>query len=118
MTPESFQPMSSSVLPSQAFEVTIAKQASLSAHGQQTRAALSKRPPSVVDTLLADYKAPSDETLNSVFIAMAEREHVIESAEKGQNLDVEWLRNGGGVTQSKMNEVGLGADDPWNGPSV
>lgn len=116
--PASFQAMSSSVLPSQEREVLIAKQSAMSNHGQQTRAALSKLPPSVVDTLLMEYKAPNRDTLDEVFVAVAERERIIESAEKGQGLDVEWLQ-GGQDTRRKMDEVGLGADDPWNeGPSV
>lgn len=117
-SPASFQSMSSSVLPSQEREVLIAKQSALSTHGQQTRIALSKLPPSVVDTLMADYKAPNREALDGVFVAMAERERIIESAEKGQNLDVEWLQSGAD-TRRRMDEAGLGADDPWNSsPSI
>lgn len=117
MTPASFQSMSSSVLPSQEREVLIAKQSALSVHGQQTRAALNKLPPPVVDSLLADYKAPSEGTLKEVFVAMAERERIIDSAEKGQNLDVEWLKEGQG-TRSKMDQMGLGNNDPWNAPEI
>ena len=118
MSPASFQAMSSSVLPSQEREILISKQSALSAHGQQTRAALNKLPPPVVDSLLADYKAPSNETLDGVFVAMAERERIIESAEKGQNLDVEWLKKGA-ATSRQMDEIGLGTNDPWNeGPSI
>lgn len=117
-TPASFQSMSSSVLPSQEREVLIAKQSALINHGQQTRVALSKLPPSVVDTLMADYKAPTRDTLDEVFVAMAERERIIETAEKGQNLDVEWLQNST-ETRRRMDEVGLSAKDSWNdGPSI
>lgn len=117
-TPASFQSMSASILPSQEGETLIAKQSVLAGHGQQTRAAISKLPPDVADELLGQYKAPSKETLDSVFVAMAEREHVIESAEKGANLDVQWLQSGN-ESQRRMEERGVGADDPWNsGPSI
>ena len=117
-SPASFQSMSSSVLPSQEREVLIAKQSALATHGQQTRIALSKLPPPVVDTLMTDYKAPNQDALDGVFVAMAERERIIESAEKGQNLDVEWLQSGAD-TRRRMDEAGLGADDPWNSsPSI
>lgn len=117
-SPASFQSMSSSVLPSQEREVLIAKQSALANHGQQTRIALSKLPPSVVDTLMADYKAPNRDALDEVFVAVAERERIIESAEKGQNLDVEWLQSGT-EARRRMDEAGLGANDPWNdGPSI
>lgn len=116
--PTAFRGMSSSVLPSQDYEVLIAKQSAMTNHGQQTRACLSKLPPSVVDELLVEYKIPNREALDSLSVAMAERERIIESAEKGQNLDIEWLQNGGG-TLRQMDEAGLGASDSWNeGPSI
>jgi hypothetical protein len=114
----SFQGLSSSVMPSQDHEVLIAKQSALSSHGQQTRILLSKLPPSVVDTLVADYKAPNRAALDSVFTAIAEREQIIDSAQKGKNLDVEWLQ-AGAETSRRMDEIGLGSDDPWNSaPSI
>lgn len=117
-SPASFQSFSSSILPSQEREVLIAKQSALANHGQQTRIALNKLPPSIVDTLVGDYKAPTNEALGVVFVAMAEREHVIESAEQGRNLDVQWLQEGAS-SQKNMNELGLGQNDPWNeAPSI
>jgi len=111
--PASFQSLTSSVLPSQEREVLIAKQAALGNYSHQTRSALGKLPSPAVDALLAEYKAPSGQTMDSVFLAIAQRERIIESAEKGQNLDVEWL-NQGNSTRRHMDEVGLGADDSWN----
>ena len=117
--PASFQSMTSSVLPSQEREVLIAKQAALANHGQETRLALNRLPPSVVDEMMASYREPSPQTLDALAVAIAEREQVIESAEKGQNLDMEWLSSNGVALGRHMDETGLGADDPWNdGPSI
>lgn len=116
--PASFQSMTSSILPSQEREVLISKQAALAGHGHDTRMALNRLPPSVVDELMAEYRAPSPETLDGLSVAIAERERIIESAEKGQNLDMEWL-SGGANARRHMDEHGLSANDEWNeGPSI
>lgn len=116
--PASFQSMTSSVLPSQEREVLISKQAALAGHGHDTRMALNRLPPSVVDELMADYRAPSPEALDGLALAIAEREHIIEAAEKGQNLDMEWL-SGGADARRRMDEHGLSSGDEWNeGPSI
>lgn len=111
--PASFQSMTSSVLPSQEREVLIAKQSALHVHGQETRSALNKLPPSVVESLMGEYQAHAPEVLDGVAVAIAERERIIESAQKGQNLDMDWLQQGADTRRS-MDESGLGADDPWN----
>ena len=114
--PASFQGMSSSVLPSQEREVLIAKQAAMSRHGHEARLALDRLPPSVVDSIMAHYREPDQDTMNALAEAIAVREQVIESVENGQNLDIAWLS---GERPRSINETGLSGSDSWNdGPSV
>ena len=112
-TPASFQGMSSSVLPSQEREVLVAKQAAMSGHGQEVRLALTRLPPSVTDSIMAEYREPAPATLQALTEAIALREQVIESVEQGRNLDIDWA-SGGGSGGRHINEKNLGADDPWN----
>ena len=116
--PASFQSMASSILPSQEREVLIAKQSALHLHGQETRSVLKQLPPSVVDSLMGEYRQPAPQVLAEVATAIAGREHIFEFAQKGQNLDVDWFQQGAG-TLRQVQEAGLGADDPWNaGPAA
>lgn len=116
--PAAFNPMSATVLPSQEKEILVARQSALRNQGNHVRAAMSKLPPSVVDSILHEYKSPNEQTLQEVFVAVAENEHILDSARKGQNLDLEWLQNGG-QTMRRMDEVGLSENDSWNdGPSI
>lgn len=112
--PASFQPMTSSILPSQEREVLIAKQSALHAHGQETRNALNRLPPSAVDSLMGEYRPHAPQALDEVAAAIAGRERIFESAQKGQNLDADWLQQGA-ATQRGVQEADWGADDPWNG---
>lgn len=112
--PASFQSMASSVLPSQEREVLIARQSALHVHGQETRNALNRLPPSAVDALMGEYRPHAPQVLDEVASAIAGRERILESAQKGQNLDADWLQQGN-ATLRGMQEDGLGADDPWNG---
>lgn len=113
-TPASFQSMASSILPSQEREVLVAKQSALHVHGQETRCALSRLPPSVADSLMGEYRPHAPQVLDEVAEAIAGRERILDSAQKGQNLDMDWLQQGAG-TLRRMDEAGLGVDDPWNG---
>lgn len=111
--PASFSGLSSSILPSQEFEARIAKQSALYEHGQQTLHVLSRLPQNTVNELIADYKAPSPQALDAVSVSIAEREHIIESAQKGQNLDMDWISNSPDAMR-RMDEAGLSLGDSWN----
>ena len=114
VTPQEFKSMGISIFPSQDQEIILGKQPVLAEYGAGVREAVRKLPPEVSKELLSDYRQLSPTLITALEDSIIEREFAIESAEKGANLDVEWLK-GGGVGR-RMDEVGLSDEDSWNTP--
>jgi hypothetical protein len=113
---QQFQGMLASVVQSQDQEVILGKQAVLSEHGREVRAAISAFPPEVSRALMSEYREPSPQLVNGIESAIMSRELAIENAEKGVGLDQEWASGGG--SGRHLNENDAGAVDPWNEPNV
>lgn len=109
---DQFQGLLSSVIPSQDSEVIIGKQPVLAEHSREVRTALNAMPPDVSRAIIAEYAPPSPTTIASMENAIISRELAIENAGQEQNLDQQWLAEGG---QGRgKDERNVGADDPWN----
>jgi hypothetical protein len=115
-TATDFQPMLSTVLPSQDIEVTLGKQPILAEYGREVRTAISALPPEVSNGLLAEYREPTPQLVASLENAIMSRELAIENAAQGQNLDQEWLASAGGGR--RMDESAVGAGDDWGTPGI
>lgn len=113
-TPGAFESFTATVIPSQEYEVNIAKQPVLLGHGSEVRAILSQLPPDVSKQLLSDYQDPAPKLVASIEEAVISREMAIENAAQEVNLDQEWLN---GAQSRKMSERSIGEEDPWNEPS-
>lgn len=114
-TANQFQGFTASVFPSQDAEIVIAKQAALSDHGREVRAAVNQLPSEVSRSLLGDYKEFTPQVIASAEAAIMTRELAIENAEKEVGLDVAWLQS---AATRRMDEVGLSAGDDWNEPAM
>lgn len=113
-TPQEFQSMGISIFPSQEREIILGKQPVLTEYGTGVREAVRKLPPEVTKELLSEYRQLSPTLITALEDSIIEREFAIESAEKGANLDIEWLKAGG--ADRRMDEVGLAGGDTWNTP--
>jgi hypothetical protein len=109
---EQFQGLLSSVIPSQDSEVIIGKQPVLSEHSREVRTALNAMPPDVSRGIIAEYSSPAPAMIASMENAIISRELAIENAGQEQNLDQQWLADGGKARGTDENNAG--ADDPWN----
>lgn len=118
-TPNQFDSVGASVLPSGDREVLLHKQASLSEHGREVRAAIGMLSPDVARELIAEYREPPQSLVAQVEASIISRELSIENIESGATLDQEWL--GGAQSrarsfdgQSLIDESAASAKDDWN----
>jgi hypothetical protein len=115
---EQFESLTASVLPSQDFEVTLRKQATLDDHRREVRVLISQMTPETTLALLGEYGPPTLETVAAIETTFIQRELAIENAAQEVNLDKDWLTGNGNLAARRMSEVGLSADDDWNIPEM
>lgn len=119
LSPERFSPVGASVFESSDEEVLLQKQAALSEHGREVRAAIGQLSPDVARELIAEYREPPHQLVRQVEASIISRELAIENIESGATLDQQWL---GGVQgrsrqhdgQSLIDERTASAKDEWD----
>lgn len=103
-----FQPLGSTVLPTQGSETIIAKQSTVADISQATRLVIAQLSPEASKELLQSYTLPTSTMQGKVFDDIALRETAIENAQQEVDLDQQWFRSADQTKPSLHNE------DEWN----
>ena len=114
--PHDFKPfVGSAVFASQDREIILGKQAVLANVGREVRGALNELSGDIANDLVSAYKPASPQLVSAIENSILAREFSIENMESGATLDNGWANGDEGLNR-RMDEAGLGADDPWNTP--
>lgn len=110
-----FKPLVASVFLSQTFEEDdfISKQSVLSGVGLNMRNTLSQLEPDVTVALLSEYKDPDNSAIQRLEASLIEREMLVSIDEN--TLDTGYFNS---QAARRMEDLGIGPDDEWNGPSM
>lgn len=112
VTPDKFEGMLSSVVESQASEVTLGKQPVMAEYGREVRSIVNALPPEVSQGLMSGYAMVDPSLMTAMEGAIMARELVVDNASQEKGLDKEWLSNAGAGRDISENDAAAG--DAWN----